>query len=370
MGRAYPIETNPSRRAWIQIAGRSALGFAAAGIFSGCDKKESARMANGEKPLLRFHGSGMAIDREVLEKFEHQSKIVIEMESLSSDEQLLAKLTSGLGDFDLLRASNETVERLAADGFLATIDRSLIPNLKNLARHFRGQPFDPKLDWAIPVGFQVYGIAYRKSKVIGTPDSWQILFESDVNKGRIALLSHAATMFRLHAKYLRKSLNAFDIKDLRTIEAMMVRQKPNVVAYANSAGPNPLARGDADLILCRNGDAAKLIHDDPDIAFVVPREGSLIETDNLCIAKRAKQPKNAHALINHLIDQQSQSSNGATRFYPTTLSLQKGFDAKDQTESAALALTSDILSACEFATYRPDQDQPIFEAFARVRASA
>ena len=87
------------------------------------------------------------------------------------------------------------------------------------------------------------GIGYRKSKVRGTPDSWSVLFDSDQYKGRIAVLSEAGDMFRLYAKYMGKSVNALTEADITAIEAMMIKQKPNIKSFHEDNGQDLLAEG-------------------------------------------------------------------------------------------------------------------------------
>jgi spermidine/putrescine transport system substrate-binding protein len=230
-------------------------------------------------------------------------------------------------------------------------------------------PYDPGRKYSMPYTWLVLGIGYRKSKVNGVPDSWKVLFDSDEYKGRIALLSEAGDMFRLYGKYLGKSVNSLTPEDIKTIEAMMVKQKPFVKAYHDDNGQDLLLRGEVDLVLEYNGDIAQKMAEDKDISFIVPKEGSQLNSDNLCIPKGAPRPKNAHAFINYLLDAQAGKKITETIQYPTPNDAAKALMGPEYEKNAVIFPPADILAKCEYAKFRPDV-QPLYEeAFTRVRAT-
>ena len=61
------------------------------------------------------------------------------------------------------------------------------------------------------------------------------------------------------------------------------------------------------------------------VFFIVPKEGSQFNSDNLCIPKGAKRPKNAHAFINYLLDAQAGKKITETILYPTPNAAAKAY---------------------------------------------
>jgi spermidine/putrescine transport system substrate-binding protein len=57
--------------------------------------------------------------------------------------------------------------------------------------------------------------------------------------------------------------------------------------------------------------------DDSDLGFVVPREGTLINSDNLCVPKGAPRPDNAHRFINFVLDAKVGADIAETIRFPT-----------------------------------------------------
>src|SRR3546814_8903852 len=99
-------------------------------------------------------------------------------------------------------------------------------------------------------------------------------------------------------KYLGKPMNTSDDASLKQVEDMLIRQKPNVAVFHEDNGQDLLLAGDVDIVIEYNGDIAQVMTEDEDIDFVVPREGSQISSDCLCIPTGAPSPALPQALIN------------------------------------------------------------------------
>jgi spermidine/putrescine transport system substrate-binding protein len=252
---------------------------------------------------------------------------------------------------------------------LAELDKSLIPNWKNVLPEYQDVPYDPGRKYSAPYTWLVLGIGYRKSKVKTPPDSWKTIFDSDEYKGRIAVLSEAGDMFRLHGKYLGKSVNDLTPADIAAIEAMMIKQKPNIAKFHDDDGQDLLAKGEVDLVLEYNGDIAQLMTEDDDVGFVIPKEGSQLNSDNLCIPKGAKHPKNAHAFINFILDGQNGKSLTETILYPTPNGAAKDLMPDSYKNNPVIYPAAEVLAKCEYAKFNAEL-QPVFEeAFTRVKAA-
>src|SRR3546814_1787430 len=98
---------------------------------------------------------------------------------------------------------------------------------------------------------------------------------------------------------------------------MLTPQKPNVAVFHEDNGQDLLVAGDVDIVIEYNGDIAQVMTEDEDIDFVVPREGSQISSDCLCIPKGAPSPDLAHAFINYLLDAKAGAEISRTIKYPT-----------------------------------------------------
>jgi spermidine/putrescine transport system substrate-binding protein len=363
------------RRSLLQGLGVAAVGISFGGL-AGCSKPDSsdakggAKIAStGEEPKLNFYNWDTYIGETTLADFKGASGVDVNMTMFASNDELFAKLRAGNAGYDVIVPSNDFVERMAAADMLVPLDHSLIPNFKNIAPEYQDVPYDPKRKHSMPYTWLTLGIGYRKSKVNSPPDSWKVLFDSDEYKGRIAVLSEAGDMFRLYGKYLGKSVNSLTAEDIKLIEAMMIKQKPNIKAFHEDNGQDLLLKGEVDLVLEYSGDIVQAMSDDDDIGYVVPKEGSQFNSDNLCIPKGAPRPKNAHAFINYLLDAQAGKKIAEKIGYATPNAAAKALMPVEYNTNPAIWPPADVLAKCEYAKYRPDI-QPLYEeAFTRIRAA-
>lgn len=362
------LKAGRNRRSLLQGLGVAAVGISFGGL-AGCAKEDSAAVSTGEPGELNFYNWSTYIGETTFDDFKEISGITVSMTEFASNDELFAKFKAGNPGFDVIVPSNDFVERMVQAGMLMELDRAQIPNFKNIAPEYQDVAFDPGRKFSMPYTWLTLGIGYRKSKVPVAPDSWKVLFDSDQYKGRIAVLSEAGDMFRLYAKYMGKSVNALTPADLTTIEAMMIKQKPNIQKFHEDDGQDLLAKGEVDLVLEYNGDIAQLMVEDDDIGFVVPKEGSQLNSDCLCIPKGAKHPKNAHAFINYLLDAEAGKKITETILYPTPNAAAKALMPDDYKNNAVIFPPADVLAKCEYAKFN-EALQPLYEeAFTRVRAA-
>ncbi|MFX8879555.1 hypothetical protein ABTM72_19435, partial [Acinetobacter baumannii] len=89
----------------------------------------------------------------------------------------------------------------------------------------------------------------------------------------------ASELFEIGAKYLCLPDNTDDPATIARVQALLLKQKPNIQVFHDDNGQDLLLGGDIDLVIEYNGDIAQVMRDDPDIGFVVPREGGIIASD-------------------------------------------------------------------------------------------
>jgi spermidine/putrescine transport system substrate-binding protein len=361
-----------NRRGLLKGAGIAAIGLSFGGVLSGCGEKSSPAgkiASTGEEAKLNFYNWDTYIGETTLADFKDASGVAVNMSLFANNDELFAKLRAGNPGFDVIVPSNDFVERMARADMLMPLDQSLIPNFKNAGASFKDVAYDPGRKFSMPYTWLVLGIGYRKSKVKGVPDSWKYLLDSDQYKGRIAVLSEAGDMFRLAAKYKGVSVNALTPALIKELEAMLTKQKANIKAFHEDNGQDLLLSREVDLVLEYNGDIAQIMAEDDDIGFVIPKEGSQLNSDNLCIPKGAPRPKNAHAFINYLLDAEVGKKISETIQYPTPNAAARDLMPKEYKENPVIFPPTEIMQKCEYAAYN-EKLQPLYEeAFTRLRAA-
>ena len=255
---------------------------------------------SAEEAKLNFYNWDTYIGETTLDDFKSAAGIEVKMDLYADNDELFAKLKEGNPGYDVIVPTNDFVERMILADMLDTIDHSMIPNKANIAPAFQEAEFDPGRKHSMPYMWGTQGIGYRKSKVSSVPDSWKTLFDSDEYSGRIALLSEGVIGAAL--MYLGYSYNSTNAKEIKETEELLIKQKPHVKVFAEDNGQDLLLAGEVDLTMEWNGDILQIMEEDDDVSYVVPKEGSLVWQDCLCIPKGAPHPENAHKFINFILD--------------------------------------------------------------------
>ena len=103
-------------------------------------------------------------------------------------------------------------------------------------------------------------------------------------------------------KLLGYSLNTTDEDELKAAAQKLKDQKYLVQAYVMDEIYDKMGGGEAALAPYYAGDATMMMEDNPDLDFVVPREGTNLFVDSLCIPKGAKNKEAAEMYINFMCE--------------------------------------------------------------------
>ncbi|MGE0662455.1 MAG: PotD/PotF family extracellular solute-binding protein [Hyphomonadaceae bacterium] len=355
-----------SRRSLLQQFGAAAIGISFAGGLSACGR--GGRVVN-------FYNWDTYIGPTTLADFETETGVRAQMSLFATNDELFARLTAGNPGYDVIVPSNEFVTRMSQAQMIQELDHSKIPNMSNLLPEFQDAAFDPGRRYSMPYTWLVLGIGYRKAAMPNpnfVPNSWRYLFDSPQFSQRIALLSESADLIRLCAKYQGISLNNIPDANLTQIEQMLIRQKPHVKAFHQDNGQDLLAAGEIDIVLEYNGDMAQLIGDEGGDAFgfVVPQEGTLINSDCLCIPTGAPHVDDAHAFINYLLDAEAGQKITEEIQYPTPNAAVRERMADDYKNNPVIFPAADVMAKSEYGAFEGDERARLYEAiFTRVNAA-
>jgi spermidine/putrescine transport system substrate-binding protein len=196
------------------------------------------------------------------------------------------------------------VTLLRKDGLLLPIDRSRIPNLKHLAARFRDPIYDPGHRFSVPYQWGITGIGYDTRGVMPPPTRWADLFEPayiEPYKNRISMLNDMREVIGAALVASGHSPESTDPQHLAQAQALLLRQKPFLAKYDSESFEDSLASGETVLAQGWSGEIAMAQAQNPDIAFVIPAEGTFLFVDNWAIPKGARQKGLAEDFINFVL---------------------------------------------------------------------
>ena len=254
---------------------------------------------NGEK--LVVYNWGEYIDPEVLTMFEEETGIDIVYEEFETNEILYPKISSGAIAYDVICPSDYMIQRMIENDLLSEINFDNIPNLKNIGKQYleRSRQFDPENKYSVPYCWGTVGILYNKMMVDEPVDSWSILWDPKY-KDNILMQDSVRDAFGVTLKYLGYSLNSIDLDELTEAKNLLIEQKPLVQAYVIDQVRDKMIGNEAALGVIYSGEAIYTQKENPNLEYVIPKEGSNIWIDSWVIPKNTEHKENAEKFINFL----------------------------------------------------------------------
>ncbi len=249
---------------------------------------------------LRVYNASEYIDQTTLADFEREFAIKVEYTEFESHEAMYDVICQSPDAYDVLIPSDYTIDRLIKEGRLEKLDKSRVPNIKNVASEYLNPSYDPNNDYIVPYMVGTLGIVYNKKQVATPIDSWTALFDSKYSS-KVLLLDSQRDTIGLTLKMLGYSLNSGNDLELNQAKAKLQGARSMIAAYNESEEiRDKLVAGEAALGVVYSGDAKTAIDRNPNLAYVIPKEGSNKWVDGFVIMKNTKHLEAAHQFINFM----------------------------------------------------------------------
>ena len=310
------INTSPDRKKlYMQKAAGKANTFAKAGhlifrravpvvmivviIIGGFFYSSKATTGTGEQVIV--YNWGEYIDPEILTLFEEETGINVVYEEFETNEIMYPKIQSGAIAYDVVCPSDYMIQRMIENDLLAEINYDNIPNIKNIGDTYMSfaEQFDPGNKYSVPYLWGTVGILYNKTMVDEPIDSWAVLWDEKY-KDSILMQDSVRDAFGITLKYLGYSLNSTDLDELTEAKNLLIEQKPLVQAYVIDQVRDKMIGNEAAIGVIYSGEALYTQMENPDLEYVIPKEGSNLWMDSWVIPKNAKNKENAEKFIDFL----------------------------------------------------------------------
>jgi spermidine/putrescine transport system substrate-binding protein len=254
----------------------------------------------GEPKELNLFCWSEYVPQSVIDKFTKQTGIKVNVENYASNEEMLAKLLSGGGKYDLIQPSEYVIEALIKEGLLLKLDHALIPNLKNLAPEFTTMPFDPGNEYSVPWMAGTVGIVVNTDLVKDPIKSYADVFQ-DKYKGKIVVLDDAREIVSWGLDTLSIPVNDVTDENLEKVKPVVAKWLPLVKVYDSDSPKTSLLNGDVAIGVIWSGEGALLLNADKKFKWMLPAEGAHLFVDSLAVPKAATHPKNAELFMNFIL---------------------------------------------------------------------
>ena len=244
-------------------------------------------------------GSDESVD--VLSAFEELTGIEVNYTTFDSNESLYAKMKSGGAVYDVIFPSEYMVGKMAAEGMLAPLDYTNIPNFANIGSDYTGWDFDPENTYSVPYTWGTTGLIYNTTLVDEAPTSWAALWDVQY-ANNVLMFNNSRDAYAIAAKKIGHSLNPQSVDELTEVMQELKDQKSVVQAYVMDEIFDKMEGGEAAMAPYYAGDALTMIADNPDLAFVHPSEGVNFFVDSMCVPANSKNKAAAELFINYMCE--------------------------------------------------------------------
>ena len=292
-------------------AGKTLLALSLMGVMAGA--------AQAADKVLHIYNWSDYIAPDTVKKFEDQTGIKVVYDVFDSNETLEAKLLAGKSGYDIVVPSNNFLAKQIKAGVYQELDKSKLPNWKNLDPALLkavGDASDKDNKHAFPYMWGTIGIGYNPEKVkaalgVDTIDSWDVLFKPEniekLKSCGVSFLDSPTEMIPVALHYLGYPTDTQDKKQLAEAEALFLKIRPSVGYFHSSKYISDLANGNICVAVGYSGDLeqsisrAKEAGDKVKLKYVIPKEGAGSFYDMVAIPKDAENVDAAYAYMNFLM---------------------------------------------------------------------
>ena len=348
----------------------------AAAALAACGGKDGTAADGASSKALNVYNWSDYIAEDTIPDFEQQSGVKVTYDVFDSDEMVETKLLAGSSGYDVVVPSLSFLGRQIQAGVFLPLDKSKIPNLKNVDPKMleRIALQDPGNQYAVPYLWGTSGIGYNVDKVkaifgdTAVTGSWDVVFKPEnaakLKDCGITVLDTPSELIPIALNYLGEDPHSFDPAVIDKAAALLKTIRPYIRNFHSSSYINDLANGDVCLVVGWSGDIiqardrAAESGNGVKVAYSIPKEGAPQWFDMLAIPKDAKNVDNAYAFIDYLLDPKVAAANTNYVTYPNPVPASKPLVDKAIADDPTIYPPEDVdAKLFTFAVLPPEVDR-------------
>lgn len=265
-------------------------------ILSGCGNK------GGENGVVYVYNWGEYIDKETITLFEEETGIKVIYDEFETNEAMYPKVEAGASTYDVICPSDYMVQKMIDNDLLSELNFDNMPNAKaNIDPQYYEQAamFDPGNKYCVPYCWGTVGILYNKTMVDDPVDSWSILW-NEKYANNILMQDSVRDAFMVALRLNGFSMNTLNEEELQIAKNSLIEQYPLVQAYVVDQVRDKMIGGEAAIGVIYSGEAIYTQRENPDLEYVIPKEGTNVWIDGWVIPKNSPNKANAEKFIDFM----------------------------------------------------------------------
>ena len=336
-----------------------------AGLLAGCSGSGT------EKRVVNVCSWGEYIDESLIDQFEEATGIKVNYQTAESNEVLYSQLSMGGVDYDVIVPSDYMISQLIEEDMLAELNYDNIPNFEKIDDRFKNLSYDPENKYTVPYTWGTLGIIYNPTMIDKEIDSWEALFDMQY-EGMTAMIGNPRDALATALMYLGYSIN--------TTDEAQIREAYDLIAVSKAAGVyqgffmdeiyDKMEVGETALCTYYAGDYLSMYMNNPDLKYVIPKEGSNWFVDAMVVLKDAKHKTEAEEWINFICSTEASLRNmdfiwyaspnqEALEQYPAYYEEQTGEKLPDEVYQV-MAAPQEVLDQCEMYLNLPADTRTLY----------
>ena len=259
----------------------------------------SSSGSNGEVVVYNW---GEYIDPDTISMFEEETGIKVIYDEFETNEIMFPKIEAGASKYDVVCPSDYMIKKMIENDLLAEINYDNVPNAKaNIGQQYwdMSKEFDTENKYSVPYCWGTVGILYNKTMVNGPVDSWSILWDEKY-ADNILMQDSVRDAFMVALKLNGYSMNSVNPEELNAAKESLIAQKPLVQAYVIDQVRDKMIGNEAAIGVIYSGEAIFTQRENPDLEYVIPKEGTNVWIDSWVITKNAPNKENAEKFIDFM----------------------------------------------------------------------
>jgi len=263
-------------------------------LCTGCSNNKNNNIVN----ILNWSSY---IPNEVILEFENETGIDVNYSTYSSNEELLAKISSAQkGTYDLIFPSDYMIEIMKTRNMLEKIDKNKLNNYYHLNRTYLNLEYDRYNEYSLPFLAASTVISVNRSEITDTILSYNDLLRNDY-KNSIVLIDDQRIIIGMALLANGYDMNSVNIEELKVAEEWLKKLKPNIKAYDSDSPKNFLISKEASIAVLWNAEGALASMENENIENIFPKEGVALSVDNFAIPIGAKHTEEAYLFIDYIL---------------------------------------------------------------------
>jgi spermidine/putrescine transport system substrate-binding protein len=246
--------------------------------------------ADGE---LNVYNWGEYINPEVLKKFETDTGTKVNLDTYSSNEEMLAKVQAGATGYDIVFPSVHMHDIMSKLDLLQKTDINQYEGFKNIEPAFLRASSDPKGEYCLPYAWGSVGIMYNRDILGKDITGWRDLVATVKEKNlKFTLLDDMREVIGVGLILNGHSVNSTDPEELKQAAQTIIEMKPYVAAFTYETRPMVEA-GDVAAGHFFVGAMIDVLREPKKLGYVIPEEGATMYQEDICVLKSAPNKENA-----------------------------------------------------------------------------